>query len=164
MNYGIAFAPLVPSLVLWIASAAIVVIAALLLFSRARGAAVRVAALALIVLALANPSFTREDRAPLTSVGAVVRDNSPVHGFGGCTKETAKAQEGLVDGLKKIKGLEVCVVEAGQADGETDGTHLFGALSSALSDVPVDRVAGAFLIHDGRGDDIPANTSTLGFQ
>jgi len=65
MNYGIAFTPLVPSLVLWIAGAAIVVIAALLLFSRARGAAVRVAALALIVLALANPSFTREDREPL---------------------------------------------------------------------------------------------------
>ena len=47
------------------------------------------------------------------------------------------------------------VVEAGQADGETDGTKLFGALSSALSDVPVDRVAGAFLITDGRVHDIP---------
>ncbi len=56
MNYGIAFTPLVPSLVLWIALAAIVVIAALLLLGRARGAAVRVAALALILLALANPS------------------------------------------------------------------------------------------------------------
>jgi hypothetical protein len=44
-----------------------------------------------------------------------------------------EAQEALVDSLKKIKGLEVRVVEAGQADGETDGTRLFGALSSALS-------------------------------
>jgi len=49
MQYGIAFAPLVPSLVLWIAIAAIVVIAGLLLLGRARGAAVRVTALALIV-------------------------------------------------------------------------------------------------------------------
>ena len=56
------------------------------------------------------------------------------------------------------------VVEAGQADGETDGTKLFGALSSALSDVPVDRVAGAFLITDGRVHDIPANAAALGFQ
>ena len=46
MNYGIAFTPLVPSLVLWIALAAIVVIAGLLLLGRSRGAAVRVAALA----------------------------------------------------------------------------------------------------------------------
>ncbi|HET6839655.1 MAG TPA: hypothetical protein VFH41_07950 [Bradyrhizobium sp.] len=164
MQYGIAFAPLVPSLVLWLATASIVVIAALLLLGRARGAAVRVAALALILLALANPSFTREDREPLSSVAAVVIDKSPSQNFGDRTQETAKAQEALVDNLKKIAGLEVRVVEAGQADGETDGTKLFGALASALSDVPVDRVAGAFLITDGRVHDIPANATALGFQ
>jgi hypothetical protein len=164
MNYGIAFTPLVPSIVLWVAIAAIVAIAALLLLARARGAAVRVAALALIVLALANPSFTREDREPLSSVVAVVIDKSPSQNFGDRGKQTEQARTELVDALKKIKGLEVRVVEAGQADGETDGTHLFGALSSALSDVPVDRVAGAFLITDGRVHDIPANASALGFQ
>ena len=164
MQYGIAFTPLVPSLVLWVALAAIVVIAGLLLLGRARGAPVRVTALALILLALANPSFTREDREPLSSVAAVVIDKSPSQNFGSRTRETAQAQEALVDSLKKIKGLEVRVVEAGQADGETDGTRLFGALSSALSDVPVDRVAGAFLITDGRVHDIPANAAALGFQ
>src|SRR5437016_13019441 len=164
MQYGIAFAPLVPTLVLWIAVVAIVVIAGLLLLGRARGAAVRVLALALILLALANPSFTREDREPLSSVAAVVIDKSPSQNFGTRNQETAKAQEALVDTLKKIKGLEVRVVEAGQADGETDGTKLFGALSSALSDVPVDRVAGAFLITDGRVHDIPPNAAAVGFQ
>ncbi len=157
MNYGIAFTPLVPSIVLWIALGAIVVIAALLLLSRARGAAVRVAALALILLALANPSFTREDREPLTSVAAVVVDKSPSQNFGTRNQETDKARQALVDSLKQIKGLEVRVVEAGQADGETDGTKLFGALTSALSDVPVERVAGAFMITDGRVHDIPGN-------
>src|ERR1700675_4973378 len=151
MQYGIAFTPLVPTLVLWVAVAAIVVIAALLLLGRARGAAIRVAALALILLALANPSFTREDREPLSSVAAVVIDKSPSQNFGTRNQETAKAQEARV-------------VEAGQADGETDGTKLFGALSSALSDVPVERVAGAFLITDGRVHDIPANVTALGFQ
>src|SRR6476620_11533189 len=164
MQYGIAFTPLVPSLVLWLAAAAIVVIAGLLLLGRARGAAVRVTALALILLALANPSFTREDREPLSSVAAVVIDKSPSQNFGNRNSETAQAQEALVDSLKKIKGLDVRVVEAGQADGETDGTKLFSALSSALSDVPVDRVAGAFLITDGRVHDIPANAAALGFQ
>src|SRR6202007_2927502 len=164
MNYGIAFTPLVPAIVLWVGIAAIVVIAALLLLARAPGAAGGVAALALIVLALSNPSFTREDREPLTSVAAVIVDKSPRQNFGKRTQETAKAQEALVDSLKKIKGLEVRVVDAGQADGETDGTHLFGALSSALSDVPGDRVAGAFLITDGRVHDIPASTAAIGFQ
>src|SRR3954465_4105852 len=163
MQYGIAFTPLVPSLVLWLALAAIAVIAAWLLLGRVRGAMMRVAALALILLALANPSFTREDREPLSSVAAVVIDKSPSQNFGTRNQEAAKAQEALVDTLKKIKGLEVRVVEAGQADGETDGTKLFGALSSALSDVPTDRVAGAFMITDGRVHDIPANAAALGF-
>jgi hypothetical protein len=164
MQYGIAFTPLVPTPVLWLALAAIVAIAGLLLLGRARGTAVRVAALALILLALANPSFTREDREPLSSVAAVVIDKSPSQNFGDRTRETEKAREALVDSLKKINGLEVRVVEAGQADGETDGTRLFGALASALADVPVDRVAGAFMITDGRVHDIPANATALGFQ
>ena len=99
MQYGIAFTPLVPTIVLWIALAAIVVIAALLLLGRSRGAAVRVAALALILLALANPSFTREDREPLSSVAAVVIDKSPSQNFGTRNQEAAKAKEALVDSL-----------------------------------------------------------------
>jgi hypothetical protein len=164
MNYGIAFTPLIPSPVLWTALAAIVVIAALLLLGRPRGAWLRLLALLLLLLALANPSFTREEREPLSSVAAVVVDKSPSQSFGDRTNETAKAQQALVDSLRKIAGLEVRVVEAGQADGETDGTKLFGAVSSALSDVPVDRVAGAFLITDGRVHDIPPNAAALGFQ
>ena len=164
MQYGIAFAPLVPTLVLWIGIAAIVVIAAILMLTRSRGAAIRVAALALILLALANPSFTREEREPLSSVVAVVVDKSPSQNFGERTRETEQAREALVARLKDIKGLEVRVVEAGQADGETDGTKLFSAVTSALSDVPTDRVAGAFLITDGRVHDIPANAAAIGFS
>src|SRR5262249_11387323 len=164
MNYGSVLTPLVPQAVLWIALSAIVVIAALLLIARSRGAWVRVAALALIALALANPSFTREDREPLSSVAAVVVDKSPSQNFGDRTKQTAQAQEALVDTLKKIKGLEVRVVEAGQADGATDGTKLFGELSALLAAVAADRVAGAFLTTDGRVHDIPANAGGVGFQ
>jgi hypothetical protein len=164
LQYGIAFAPLVPAVVLWVALAAIAVIALVLLLGRSRGALVRIAALALILLALSNPSFTREEREPLSSVAAVVVDKSPSQNFGSRTQEAEQAKEALVDRLKQLKGVEVRVVEAGQADGETDGTKLFGALTSALSDVPTDRVAGAFLITDGRVHDIPANAAALGFQ
>ena len=55
-------------------------------------------------------------------------------------------------------------VEAGEADGETDGTRLFSALSAALADVPPDRVAGAILITDGRVHDVPAEVAALGFN
>src|ERR1700742_4817166 len=164
MNYGIAFTPLVPSLVLWIALAAIVVIAALLLVARSRGAAVRVAALALIVLALANPSLTREDREPLTSVAVVVVDKSPSQNFGNRTAQTDAARAALSERLGRIPNLEVRFVEAGEADGETDGTRLFAALGAALADVPPDRVAGAILLSDGRVHDVPSDAGALGFS
>jgi len=87
MQYGIAFTPLVPTIVLWIALAAIVAISVLLLIGRARGAAVRVAALALILLALANPSFTREDREPLSSgAGGAGRYAEEDQGAGGSSR------------------------------------------------------------------------------
>src|SRR5215204_5334789 len=164
MSYGIAFTPLVPTLVLWIALAAIVAIAALLLLGRSRGAAVRVAALALILLALANPSFTREDREPLTSVAAVVVDKSPSQNFGDRQQQTEAARAALLERLGRITGLEVRTVEAGQSDGETDGTRLFSALSTALADVAPDRVAGAILLTDGRVHDVPAEVQALGFN
>ena len=91
-------------------------------------------------------------------------DRSPSQNFGERTRETNEAREALVARLKDLKGLEVRVVEAGQADGETDGTKLFSAVTSALSDVPTDRVAGAFLITEGRVHDIPANAAAIGFN
>jgi hypothetical protein len=94
----------------------------------------------------------------------VIVDRSASQNFGNRTQQTDAAREQLVDRLKQIKGLEVRVVEAGQSDGETDGTKLFSAVTSTLSDVPADRVAGVFLLTDGRVHDIPANAATLGFN
>ena len=69
----------------------------------------------------------------------------------------------LAERLGRIAGLEVRFVEAGEADGETDGTRLFSALGAALADVPPDRVAGAIFITDGRVHDVPAEVASLGF-
>jgi hypothetical protein len=163
LGFGIAFSPLVPDAVLWAAVAVAAAIAILLFVGRTRGAAVRVLALALLVAALANPSLTREDRDPLSSVAVVVVDKSPSQDFGERTAQTAAARTALVTRLQRIPGLELRVVEAGQADGETDGTRLFQALTATLSDVPPERVAGAFMITDGRVHDVPAEVGTLGF-
>ena len=163
MNFGIAFAPLVSAQILWAAAAAAVVLALLLFVSRSRGATIRAIALGLIVLALSNPSFTREDRDPLSSIAVVVVDKSPSQSFGDRTKQTEAARAAIVDRLGHIPGLDVRVVEAGRADGETDGTRLFTALGSTLADVPTDRIAGVFMITDGRVHDVPADASALGF-
>jgi hypothetical protein len=164
MGYGIAFAPLLPVEYLWAGIAASVLVAALLLAARSRGALLRIVALALVVLAVANPSFTREDREPLTSVAVVVVDKSPSQSFGDRARQAESARVALTERLARISGLEVRTVEAGATDGETEGTHLFSALNAALADVPPDRIAGAIIVTDGRVHDVPPDVATLGFS
>jgi hypothetical protein len=164
VEFGIAFTPLVTPYVLWAAVAVALILAGPLFAVRSRGAWVRVLALALMVLALANPSFTREDREPLSSVVVVVIDKSPSQSFGDRTAQTQAARAAIAERLGRIANLDVRFIEAGEADGETDGTRLFAALNAALADVPPDRVAGAIFITDGRVHDVPAEVAALGFN
>jgi len=164
LNFGISFSPLVPAYIVWAALVIACAISLLLVFTRARGAVLRALALAMFVLALANPSFTREDRDPLSSVAVVVVDKSPSQDFGDRTAQTEAARAQLAERLGRIPGMEVRFVESSEADGENDGTRLFTALSSALTDVPHDRVAGAIFITDGRVHDVPSDASALGFS
>jgi hypothetical protein len=163
LNLGVAFAPLIGTSLLWTAIAIACLLSLLLFVSRSRGAIIRSVALGLVVLALANPSLTREHRDPLNSVAVVVVDKSPSQNFGDRMKQTEAARAAVVERLHHISGLDVRVVDAGRADGETDGTRLFSALTSALADVPSDRVAGVIMITDGRVHDVPADATTLGF-
>src|SRR5262249_58570274 len=48
--------------------------------------------------------------------------------------------------------------------GETDGRRLLNALTTSLSDVPHDRVAGAIIVTDGRVHDVPTDAASLGFS
>jgi len=161
--FGISFSPLVPVELVWAAAVVAAIVATLLVLSRNRGALVRSGALALMVLALANPSLTREDRDPLTSVAVVVVDKSPSQSFGDRATQTEAARAAVTQRLQRIPGIETRVIEAGQADGETDGTRLFSALNATLADVPPDRIAGAIFITDGRVHDVPADVGALGF-
>jgi hypothetical protein len=163
LNLGISFSPLVPTYIVWAAVAVAFAVSLLVVFGRSRGALVRTIALALFVLALANPSITREDREPLTSVAVVVVDKSPSQDFSDRTQQTEAVRAQLAERLGRLQGIEVRFVEAGQADGETDGTRLFTALSAALSDVPHDRIAGVFFLTDGRVHDVPTEAAALGF-
>jgi hypothetical protein len=162
--FGISFSPLIPVEFVWAAAVIAAVVAALLVLARSRGTLIRIGALALMVLALANPSLTREDREPLTSVAVVVVDKSPSQNFGDRAAQTEAARAAVTQRLQRVAGIETRVIEAGQADGETDGTRLFSALNATLADVPPDRVAGAIFITDGRVHDVPSDAGALGFS
>lgn len=164
MTYGLAFDPFIPLPLLIGLAAVAAILAALLLFSRTRGAVFRALALAAGLAALSNPSLTREERAPLSSVVAVVVDKSASQDFGERTAQTEAARAAVTERLGRIPGIEVRTLEASARDGETDGTRLFAALSAGLSDVPPERVSGAILITDGRVHDAPPDASGLGFS
>ena len=102
MGFGISFAPLVPPAVLWTAIGVAVVVAALLIIVRSRGALVRAVAFAFVALALANPSLTREDRELLPSVAAIVLDKSPSQSFGDRQRQTEAARAALTERLGRI--------------------------------------------------------------
>jgi hypothetical protein len=79
-------------------------------------------------------------------------------------QQTEAARAKVLEELHRIPGLEVRVIEAGQSEGETDGTRLFTALNSTLADVPSDRFAGVIMITDGRVHDVPGDAASLGFS
>ena len=164
MSYGLTFSPFLPLPALIAVAVAAALLAGLLIYSRTRGSVFRALALLVGLLALANPSFTREEREPLSSVVAVVVDKSQSQSFGERTQQTEAARAQLAERLGKLSGVEVRTIEADAGDGSADGTRLFSALSAGLADVPPERVAGAIMITDGRVHDTPENAGALGFS
>ncbi|SEB42673.1 hypothetical protein SAMN05216452_1127 [Nitratireductor aquibiodomus] len=165
MNWSLSFEPFFS----WPVLAALLIPVALLAFAglwtRQRGAWLRLAALAALGAALANPVLLDEEREPLKSVVAVVVDESQsqttIDGRSAMTDEAAAELEAR---LARFREFETRVVRTGRTSSATENaqTHLFEALDSALRDVPPSRVGGAVLITDGQVHDIPDNAAALG--
>src|SRR5690606_535943 len=114
------------------------------LILRQRGAFLRIAAVAALGIALANPVLLDEEREPLKSVVTLVVDRSQSQDIGDRMATTDAAVEELRSRLARFPQFEVRVAEAGRADAADDRTQtrLFRELDSALRDVPPSRVAG----------------------
>jgi hypothetical protein len=163
MDFNLAFTPLIGLVpLIAFAVAAGVAVIALALF-RPRGWLLRGAALAMLLVAIANPSLTREDREKLTSVLAVVVDKSASQSLDQRDVRTADALREVEERAKRLPDTEVRIIEGAAPSSGSDGTELFRALQAGLADVPPDRVAAAVLITDGVIHDIPANAAALGF-
>ena len=158
-GYSIATAPLLP----WAAIIVFAVLGAILLafgaWRRARGLVWRLAALAVLLVILANPSLVEEERQKQHDVAAVVIDDSPSMRIGDRRRYADEALKQVTDRLQQFSDLDVRVVHAGAPDPNAaladNGTQLYTALSRALADVPRQRVAGAVMITDGQVHDVP---------
>jgi hypothetical protein len=163
MDWSISFDPLVPQWVLISAGAIAVVVAVLLGIINLRGWVLRALAMALLVLALANPAVEREDREPLSSVVALVVDKSQSQRLADREETATAAAEEIQSRIAELEGFDLRLLEA-RNSGSGDGTEVFQTLANGLADVPPERVGGAIIITDGQIHDIPENAEALGFD
>jgi hypothetical protein len=161
--WSLAFSPLIPWP--WLIGLGLVslVICAFAFWRGGKAMLIRALALAALVAALADPSLVKEERDPVKDIVAVVVDRSASNRLADRTQQTEAAREQLARTLSGIKEIEARFVETSDAT-SGDGTRLFEALASALSDVPAARVAGAIMITDGLAHDLPADLGALGLR
>lgn len=155
LNGSIIFDPLVPWSVLLGISALAAAAVAIALWRGLSGWWLRALTALVLLAALANPSFQREDRAPLSDIVLIVVDDSASQKIGDRPTQTAEALAGVERELASLANVETRIVRV--ADGEGDkGTLLMNGLAQALAEEPRSRVAGAILITDGQVHDMSA--------
>ena len=166
MSWSIEFIPFVSWPVLWALAAVGVALFALLLWRARRGAVLRAASYALLLLAVANPHLKQEDREPLNDILAVVVDDSQSQTIAGRDPRTEAVRKDLEDRLKVFPNLDIRWIHSTStaSDGDRDGTMLFTDLGKGLADVPPDRLAGVIMLTDGNVHDVPGNAAALGFD
>jgi len=139
---------------------------ALALWRGLQGWALRALAALVVLAALAQPSYQVEDRAPLSDIVLIVEDKSASQSLADRLDVTTDAAAAIATDLSTRPNTEVRRIEVGDGDGDT-GTLLMSAVSDALAEEPSGRIAGIFLLSDGRlhdlerTPDLPAPTHLL---
>ncbi|MES2906550.1 MAG: hypothetical protein V4691_05925 [Pseudomonadota bacterium] len=165
MNWTLEFSPLIAPFWLSCFTLAIFAVVIFGLLRKQHRAIWRMFAGFALLLVLANPTLQRELRDILPSVAAIVIDESASQTIGERREQTQQAVKNLQAQLKNFQNVDVRIIHAGASvSPDSKGTELFQPLVQGLSDVPAERIAGAFLITDGQVHDVPAETSALPFH
>ncbi len=165
-NASIILDPLLPVPMLWLWAALTAGFVAFALWRGLRGWWLRGLALAVILLAIANPSVQTEDREALSDIVILVVDESASQRIADRPDQTAEAVARIEDEVSDLPNTELRIVRMGDADGNL-GTLLMDALTTAITEEPRARIAGMMLLTDGqlhdieRLPDLPAPLHTL---
>ncbi|WP_137389737.1 hypothetical protein [Rhodoligotrophos defluvii] len=164
-DLAFSWSPLAPVWLIAMLGGLGLVLVLLALFARARGALLRLAMLTLLVATLLNPSARREERDQLTDIAVVVVDDSQSQHIGERRGRTQAAAAAVNEATRSLPNLELrtVTVQSGLTSAER-GTQLFSGLSTALSEIPPDRFAGAILITDGQAHDVPQDPTGQGYN
>ncbi|HEX2146624.1 MAG TPA: hypothetical protein VHG11_03115 [Pseudorhizobium sp.] len=161
----IEFAPFFSWPIMAVLAVFAVILSGLGFWRRLRGSALRAVAFAALLLALANPFLTQEDREQLSTIVPLVVDRSQSQETDNRREQTDQALAELQERFSRFPRIETRIVEVDEdPDTDTPSTRLFSALSSAVSDVPPGRVGGAVFLTDGQIHDLPGANQELGFN
>jgi hypothetical protein len=126
---------------------------------RARGAPMRAAAFAVLLLWLLNPRLVQETRQTLSDVGLLVVDQTSSMRVGQRSHLAESARKALEKQAQVLPDLELRTVLVPE-QGDT-GTRLFETAERALADIPRSRLAGVVAITDGQVHDVPIQKQGL---
>ncbi|MBR0554884.1 hypothetical protein J5J10_04250 [Ciceribacter sp. L1K23] len=161
----ISFAPFLPWWMLSVAAVLALGLGVLGVARSVRGAWIRLAAFAALILALANPLLLSENREALSTVVPVIVDRSQSQATEERRQMTDTAVAELRERLGRFANIEPRFVDVEEPENsDTPSTRLFEALSAAVADVPPARIGAAVMLTDGQIHDLPANASALGFD
>jgi hypothetical protein len=148
MAQQILLDPLLPLPLIYALAAATLLIAGLALWRRLPGWPFRLAAGAVLLAALLNPSLQNEDREPLSDIVLVVVDESSSQDLSDRPAQTAEALAELEAEVAAL-GMEMRSSTVGDAP-DNAGTLLMEELNRMMAEEPRARIAGAILVTDGQ--------------
>ncbi len=109
-------------------------------------------AAAVVLGALANPSYQQEDRAPLSDIVLLVEDQSASQRLSDRADQTAQAADTLAAQITARPNTELRRITVPDGAGDA-GTQVMAAITDALAEEPRARIAGILALSDGRVHD-----------
>jgi hypothetical protein len=159
-HWHVIFAPLLPTAILAPLAAAAALLAGAALYRQAQGAWLRTNLLALLLLALTNPSLLTEKREPLKDTALLVIDDSASMRLGTRAEQATQATESIAKKLSAFSDLDVEILHS-TGENETD---LFHTIEQKLSQLPNNRLAGIIAVTDGQIHDTPQTPLSAPFH
>jgi len=149
----ILFDPLLPLPALYVIAALSALAVAFALWRGLRGWWLRgLAALALLV-AIANPSYQQEERAPLSDIVLMVVDRSASQQISDRPDQTEEAAARIRSAVEGLPNTELRETTVRTAE-DNAGTLAASALAELMAEEPRARIAGAILVSDGQVHDM----------
>jgi hypothetical protein len=155
-GWNLTFAPFMGWPAFWAACVIAAALAVALIYLNRRGWPLRIAGLAILLAALANPILNADEREQLSDIVAVIVDDSASQNIGNRRQQTEDALKQVQDRIASLGNTEVRLGRTiTGTTPDTDGTRIFAALAKTRESIPPERYAGAIIITDGQIHDVP---------